>query len=655
MSLPSLRMRLPIPRPLALSAWGAGFREFFAYHGVWAPGVRALRKLSVRAKVLLVMAILAAPVLPLAWNMVEEQNDRVEANARSLAGLRLASAASALRSELGAPEAAADVRQPVPPDRRPQLDARLRQTYADALKVGLPLQMTWERGRAVVDRALQSPRNTSPESLDLVMQAVVAMRELRDQAVYTSDLLISGDKVLQAATQLSLRELLSLQVALTQFRSKMNLWEAPGDRHMLLLQTVSAVTDVRRAQERITTQPGPSSGTGTANSLPAVVALLSAVDQQMLQRDAVPDLPLLRGVYMAARAEVDAMRLSHVALVEARLEAGTRDAERTRLMVFGALLVTFGLAMYLVYCFFLVMQGGVQQLKQQMSRMADGDLSGRISPLGEDEVAQTMTAMTTALVRLADLLASVRGGVGAVKQASEQVAAGNKDLTGRSQASAAGLASVLDSVARSVQQLNACGQQVEKVVGLVQALRLDSARNRKQMQRLRERMQSLRGKSQEIGEIVSLIDNIAFRTNILALNASVEASKAGEAGRGFAVVATEVRSLAGRGADAARRIRDVVTRSTEDIETSGDLADETGRVLAHTDTHVDQIHAAMDDVAALTRSGESESAQILDELTRIKSDTGQNLHLVNQLATASDALRSQGERLAQKVSQFKLG
>jgi methyl-accepting chemotaxis protein len=266
-----------------------------------------------------------------------------------------------------------------------------------------------------------------------------------------------------------------------------------------------------------------------------------------------------------------------------------------------------------------------------------------------------MTAMTTALVRLADLLASVRGSVGAVKQASEQVAAGNKELSGRSETSAAGLASVLDSVTRSVQQLNACGQQVEKVVGLVQALRLDSARNRKQMQRLRERMQSLRGKSQEIAEIVTLIDNIAFRTNILALNASVEASKAGESGRGFAVVATEVRSLAGRGADAARRIRDVVTRSTEDIETSGALADETGRVLAHTDTHVDQIHAAMDDVAGLTRSGECESAQIQGELTRIKADTVQNLHLVNQLATASDALRSQGERLAHKVSQFKLG
>ena len=120
-------------------------------------------------------------------------------------------------------------------------------------------------------------------------------------------------------------------------------------------------------------------------------------------------------------------------------------------------------------------------------------------------------------------------------------------------------------VARSVQQLTACGQQVEKVVGLVQSLRLESARNRKQMQRLRERMQSLRGKSQEIGEMVTLIDNIAFRTNVLALNASVEASKAGEAGRGFAVVASEVRALAQRSASAAKEIKDLITVSVEQV------------------------------------------------------------------------------------------
>jgi methyl-accepting chemotaxis protein len=168
-------------------------------------------------------------------------------------------------------------------------------------------------------------------------------------------------------------------------------------------------------------------------------------------------------------------------------------------------------------------------------------------------------------------------------------------------------------------------------------------------------MAQLRSKSREIGEIVTLIDSIAFRTNILALNASVEASKAGEAGRGFAVVAQEVRSLALRGAESARRIGDIVTRSTEDIELSGDLAEATGLALAAADERIDSIHLAMDDVAGLTRSGEQESAAILQQLTVIRNSTDHSLQLVEQLATASTALRTQGQRLAHKIGQFRLG
>lgn len=653
MSLSSLRMRLPVLRPLALSAWVAELREFFAYHGVWAPGVRALRKLSVRAKVLLVMAILAAPVLPLAWHMVSEQNAQVESNARRLAGLRLASAASALRVELGAPGAAADVLKAAPPDLRLPVDARLRAAYADALAVGLPVQMAWERSRAVIDRAMQTPRNNTPETQDLVMQAVVAMRELRDQAVNSSGVLVTGDRELQVAAQLSLRELLALQVALSEFRRRMNLWEMPTDRHALLLQTATAITDVRRAMER-SSQLLASSAKSETKPLSAVAALLAAVEQQLLQREPAPNLPVLRQAYVAAREEVDVLRRSNVAQVEARLEAGTREAEQTRLVVFCALFTTFGLALYLVYCFFLVMRGGVQQLNHQMSRMADGDLSGRISPLGEDEVAKTMTAMTTALVRLADLLASVRGGVGAVKQASEQVAAGNKELTGRSQASAAGLASVLDSVTRSVQQLNACGQQVEKVVGLVQALRLESARNRKQMQRLRERMQSLRGKSQEIGEIVTLIDNIAFRTNILALNASVEASKAGEAGRGFAVVATEVRRLAGRSAEAAKEIKSLITASVEQVEKGAGLVNQAGTKMGEVVQAIESVSGLIVEASGMSRQQTQGLQDIATTLGHLDVAMQQNAAMVEQETAAAESLKSQAAKLHGLVGEFKL-
>jgi methyl-accepting chemotaxis protein len=248
----------------------------------------------------------------------------------------------------------------------------------------------------------------------------------------------------------------------------------------------------------------------------------------------------------------------------------------------------------------------------------------------------------------------VRHGVGAITQASEQIADGNADLRTRSRRSAEGLDSLVLAVTRYTEQLQTCSRTVDQVVTTVRALRLDATRNRRQVQRLIERMGALRSNSREIGEIVNLIDGIAFRTNILALNAQVEASKAGDAGRGFAVVAQEVRALATRSADSARRVGDIIQRSTLDIEQSHALADDAGRSMAQADGHVDIIHTAMSEVATLTQHGDRESAAILDEIKVLKERTAQNLSLVDQLAIASDALRGQGERLSHKVGRFKL-
>jgi len=185
-------------------------------------------------------------------------------------------------------------------------------------------------------------------------------------------------------------------------------------------------------------------------------------------------------------------------------------------------------------------------------------------------------------------------------------------------------------------------------------LRCDSASNRKHMGRLQARMNELRRHSRDIGEIVNLIDAIAFRTNILALNASIEASKAGEAGRGFAVVAQEVRALATRSAESSRQIADIVQRSTDDIDLGAALADETGRALQASDTHVDRIHQAITGVAQLTSEGEKESAAILEGVRALSEVTNRNTTLVEQLASAGRSLQSQGSMLSDQVGQFRL-
>ena len=666
MTFNSLRLRLMAHAGFAPLTWWSHVQEYFRYHGVWAPGVRALRLLTIRTKVLLLMAILSAPVLPLTVDFVLRQNEIVARAEQKLAGLRLIRAVSKLGVALTAPQSSADLQQALGPDSRQADYLAAQAAYQEALLAGLLVRKPWERARPVVERALRLGWDASPEVLAVNSLAVQELVALRQAVMATAAVHVGNSQDMGRAARLGLDELPTLQVALMHLRLELQKGgQTPtvaadgAARLSIAVLQASRWAEADRLARNVellklgtaSAQAGPAA---TALAIPLTSQFLNSVRQQMPQAETPLDLGAMNAAYGKARVEISELRIRTTAELENLLVALRSDAANNRTGLFVLLALATALASYLCWCFFLVMQGGVAQISQQMKRVEEGDLSARLTPLGVDEVATTMVSMTTALVRLSDLLASVRHGVSSVRQASEQVAIGNSDVSRRNHATAAGLSSVVDGVARNAEQLAACGRQVETVVGLVQALRLESARNRKQMHRLRERMGTLRGKSHEIGEVVRLIDNIAFRTNILALNASVEASKAGEAGRGFAVVAQEVRSLAIRGAEAARHIGDIVARSTDDIELSGALAEETGLALAKADVHVDQIHLAMDNVAALTRSGESESSQLLVQLTGIKEDTAQSLRQVEQLATASDSLHSQGERLAHKVAQFKL-
>jgi len=659
--------------------WRAA-REFFAYHGVWAFGVRAMRLWSLRMKMVLLVTVMSLPLLPLMVQQIVQRNAMVHTSGLRLVGLQVSDAAYSLAVQLDQSRATLEAGQtPVPSAAAPEQLHRLAGAVAQAVAQGLPLEAAWQARQPLLERALRDTGLALPSRLAALEAARQALQGLRQLAVAESHLLLTAEPGEAARVLLSVEHLPALHRHLSALRSLAGrqavlLAQQPrpaAELHAVLLRATAVTESARNmlalADRTLAGQHGaalqaPAAAASAAaggnrpvsQPLERARQVLQGLDSTLLAAEPVVDVPRLRSDVNAAVAQIEALQAAVDRRVEHDLQALQADSRAQRLWLFGALGVTTLLAVYLVYSFFLVMHGGLSKLANQMNRMAKGDLSARPQALGGDEVAETLQAMTTSLARLSDLLASVRHGVGAITQASEQIAAGNGDLRTRSRRSAEGLDQLVAAVTRSADQLQTCSRSVEDVVTTVQTLRLASTRNRRQVQRLLERMDSLRGNSREIGEIVNLIDGIAFRTNILALNAQVEASKAGEAGRGFAVVAQEVRALATRSAESARRVGDIISRSTLDIEQSHALADETGQSMAEADGHVDAIHAAMSNVAALTQQGDRESAAILDEITELKEGTAQNLGLVDQLALASDALRGQGERLSHKVGLFKL-
>ena len=662
MSLPVLSAVLP---HRTVRSWWRAAREFFAYHGVWAFGVRAMRLWSLSMKMVLLVAVMALPLLPLMVQQITLRNLTAQESQRRMAGLEVANAAYDLAQLLDRQREALELKRPATPATQVQVLQSLVAAVERADLIGLPLAAVLKTHQPALELASADAAQSPTSRGESLAEARTALLLLRRTAVESSNILLTPDPVLSASASLAVDLLPALHRQLSTLRNlgtrmgavlesdarprpelhaiTVALAGTAESADNLLLQSESAMGRLRAAGR----------GEGWAG-LGLARDLLARIRLSLLAAEPSVDLPALHRDMALAIAQLTGLQQAVQQQVLQQLAAQQAAALSQRQWLYGTLAATSLLAAYLVYSFFLVMRGGLGLLNQQMHRMAKGDLSARPMARGGDEVADTLHAMTVSLARLSDLLASVRQGVGSITQASRQIADGNADLSSRSRRAGEGLDQLVLGVTRYSEQLQACTLRVESVVTTVRELRLASVRNRKQMQRLQDRMGSLRGKSREIGEIVNLIDTIAFRTNILALNASVEASKAGDAGRGFSVVAQEVRALATRSADSARRIAEIVSSSTLEIEQSGALADETGQSIQQADVHADAIHAAMSSVAELTHQGDRESAAILDEVKLLQDSTAKNLALVEQLALASDALRGQGERLSHKVGLFKL-
>jgi methyl-accepting chemotaxis protein len=167
-------------------------------------------------------------------------------------------------------------------------------------------------------------------------------------------------------------------------------------------------------------------------------------------------------------------------------------------------------------------------------------------------------------------------------------------------------------------------------------------------------MQDIETSSRQISDIIGVIDGIAFQTNILALNAAVEAARAGEQGRGFAVVAGEVRSLAGRSAEAARQIRGLIGASVDRVQAGSQLVSSTGSTMEEVVSSVQRVARMIGEISAASAEQSNGIGQVNTAVTRLDQMTQQNAALVEQSSSASESLRDQAERLSDLVSVFRV-
>ena len=200
------------------SAAPRAWRDFFAYHGIWALGARPLRRISVRAKVMLLLGILGVPLAALSVNLLLQYQQSYSLAQQRLAGVRLVAAVSQFRVELGTGARAVETGQTPGNDDRVAVHGRLVTAMGDALATGLGLGASWERARAAVERAVQAADLPHAARRPVDAQALLATQALRDDAVAATQAQASRDSALSATADLALGELPTLQTSLALLR-----------------------------------------------------------------------------------------------------------------------------------------------------------------------------------------------------------------------------------------------------------------------------------------------------------------------------------------------------------------------------------------------------------------------------------------------------
>jgi methyl-accepting chemotaxis protein len=296
----------------------------------------------------------------------------------------------------------------------------------------------------------------------------------------------------------------------------------------------------------------------------------------------------------------------------------------------------------------------VEALGRGLNRLSDGDLTVVLLDPFRADLEQLRTDFNNTVERLRNVMAEVKDNTGSIQSNSGQMRAAADDLARRTEQQAASLeetSAALEEIMTTVRTATARAEEAGQMVDSTKASAVESERI---VGDAMAAMQRIEGASSEIGKIINVIDEIAFQTNLLALNAGVEAARAGEAGKGFAVVAQEVRELAQRAAGAAKDIKSLVTRSSDEVKTGSRLVQATGESLGRIGGDVLRIHEHMSSIVTAAREQTSGLQEINVAVTQMDQVTQQNAAMVEETNAASHTLAQDAENLSRLVGQFQI-
>jgi methyl-accepting chemotaxis protein len=328
---------------------------------------------------------------------------------------------------------------------------------------------------------------------------------------------------------------------------------------------------------------------------------------------------------------------------------------RNFMLALLALAVALGVAAAVVITRGLLKQlGGEPDYTARIAgSIANGDLSIAIETSASDR-GSLLIEMKEMRDSLVGIVARVRRGTETIGTASREIAAGNIDLSSRTELQASSLektASAMEKLTGTVKQNADNAREANQLAATASDV---ASKGGEVVSQVVDTMGSINASANKIVDIIGVIDGIAFQTNILALNAAVEAARAGEQGRGFAVVASEVRNLAQRSAAAAKEIKTLIGDSVEKVERGSKLVGQAGVTMDEVVASVKRVTDIMGEIANASAEQSAGIEQVNHSIIEMDSMTQQNAALVEEAAAAAQSLQDQAAELARVVSIFRL-
>ena len=294
---------------------------------------------------------------------------------------------------------------------------------------------------------------------------------------------------------------------------------------------------------------------------------------------------------------------------------------------------------------------------QEVIRAAtEGDLSGRVATQGKTgDLGKMALSVNVLLESLGSIVSNVKGASSAVLGGAEEISQGTLDLQQRTEQQSSSLEQTAASMEEMTQTVKQNADNACEANQLAIAARGQAEKGGQVVGKAVEAMSKINEASRKIADIIGVIDEIAFQTNLLALNAAVEAARAGEQGRGFAVVATEVRSLAGRSAIAAKEIKELIQDSVRKVEDGSTLVTQSGQTLGEIVTSVKKVSDIVAEIAAASREQSAGIEQVNQAVMHMDEMTQQNAALVEEATAASQSMAEQARQLAGLMERYSSG